>query len=165
MKVGCRRPAELRRARRTLGQISVELRPVALRQRQPEKRAEPYAFLAQCVGAHAPGALGLKPNCELTESMPAARLSTWLILTSSGVIAGLVDSVSIAMAAGSISSTGTLSFGFLIPRAWRNQSKLVSYFAPSGPPSSMILPSSSGLEIASTMQRAASARRMGCIRA
>ena len=58
--------------------------------------------------------------------MPAARLSTWIILTSSDVIGGLADSASIAIAGIASSGTGSLSLAFLIFRAWRNQSKMFS---------------------------------------
>ena len=42
--------------------------------------------------------------------MPAARLSTWIILTSSGVIGGLAETASIAKAGMVSSGTGSFSF-------------------------------------------------------
>ncbi len=66
-------------------------------------------------------------------------------------------------APGRSSGTGSFSFRFLMRRAWRNQSMTASTVTTSGPPSSTILPSSSGLPIVSTTQRAASSRRIGCM--
>src|SRR5207237_3067968 len=102
------------------------------------------AVLTQWTGAHELGAVGRQPNCELTESIPAARLSTWIILTSSGVMGGLAETASIAVAGIVSSGTGSLSLAFLMFRAARNQSNMVSYVTTSGPPSSTMWPSSSG---------------------
>src|SRR6266851_6352646 len=98
-----------------------------LGQRQPKERADAlYVRFAQCVGAQAPGRLGRQPNWVLTESMPAARLGCSTMRSSSAVTGGSFMIASIAMAPGASSAVGSLSFVFLIRRACRNQSKIVS---------------------------------------
>ena len=118
-----------RQARASL-QVGVERLAVRFGKRQPEESAELQrprrVFFCQLTGAQELGAEGRQPNCELTESMPAARLSIWIMLTSSGVIGGLVDSASIAIAGAINSGTGSLSLAFLMRRAVRNQSNMVS---------------------------------------
>src|SRR4029077_3568603 len=164
VKVGGGSPVELRGRRRAHRHVAVELLASVIGQRQPEERPDLYGTrLAQWEGAQAPGRLGRQPNWELTESMPAARFGCCIMFTSSGVIGGSFITASMARAAGLSAAIGILNLAFLMPRACRNQSKIVSYVTTSGPPSSTIFPSSSGLLIASTMHRAASSRRIGCI--
>ena len=76
VEVGFRSPAKFGRPLRAIRDVAPKGRAVQFGQRQPEERPDLYRTgLAQCVGAQAPGAVGRQPNCELTESMPAARLS------------------------------------------------------------------------------------------
>src|SRR5581483_374477 len=127
VEVGRGDPSETRSRLRARRDVGGELGPVPLGQRQAEEGANfQRAGFAQCDGAHAAGALGRQPKLELTESIPPAMLSSWIMLTSSGVAIGLDDSTSITAVAGIRSGTGTFSFGFLTPRAWRNQSNIVS---------------------------------------
>ena len=73
------RPAEFGRQARASLQVRVERLAVRFGQRQPEKSADLQrprrVFFCQLTGAQELGAEGRQPNCELTESMPAARLS------------------------------------------------------------------------------------------
>src|SRR5438270_4629779 len=132
MQVRRRRPAEGARDPLACGHVVGEGPTMLLGQGQPEERsylqrpARIPGFFAQWTGAQELGAVGRQPNCELTESMPAARLSAWIMRTSSAVIGGFVDTASMAVAGIASNGTGSLSFVFLIPRACRNQSKMVS---------------------------------------
>src|SRR5262245_40139785 len=129
-----RRPPELRRELCQLTQMPVQQLPLLAGQRQGKERANLQRpsrlasgdFFCQFVGAQALGAVGRQPKCVLTESMPSARLSTWIISTSSGVIGGFFDSASIATAGIETSGVGSFNFVFLMLRACRNQSKTLS---------------------------------------
>src|SRR5713101_7545748 len=157
-------PPELRSRFGARGQEVRHRRTLPFGHRQPEKRPDYLrtgAFF-QCRGTQELGAVGRHPKWVLTESMPSAMLLTPNMLISSGVMRGSFMITSIAVAPGIKSPGGTVSLGFLIPRPSRNQPKMVANVTTSGPPSSMILPSSSGFWIASTTHRAASSRRIGC---
>src|ERR671935_228857 len=124
MEVLRRRPAELWRSRGGRCKVTIERRAMRLGQRQPEERSDlqrptlvPGLAIAQWVGAHELGAVGRQPNCELTESMPAARLSVWAMRTSSGMIEGSFCTASMAAETPSMSGIGTLSLVFFRPRA------------------------------------------------
>src|SRR5205823_8355675 len=114
-----RRPPKLRRHRCARGQKHIELLPLRFRQRQPEKRPDLYARFDQCEGAQAPGALGRQPNCELTESIPAARFGVSAILISSGVTGGSFMTASRAIAPGVSTAAGNFNFVFFSLRACR----------------------------------------------
>lgn len=84
VKVGRRHPAKLRSCCSPTGEIRLEDLSMGVRDGQPEKCADAslrdcYRAFDQCVGAQAPGKPGRQPNCELTESMPAARFACWMV--------------------------------------------------------------------------------------
>src|SRR4029077_15529241 len=129
------------------GDEASQLLTLRLGHREPEERAnlQRARVFFQFSCTQLLGRVGRQPKCALTESMPSATLSSWMVLISSGVTIGSDSIASMTVAPGSSTAIGSFSFGFLIPRAWMNQSNIASYVTTSGPPSSTILPFSSGL--------------------
>src|SRR5205823_327060 len=122
-------PPEVGSDGRARFEVTTQLQAMGFGERKSEERPDRWAravrqrrFTRQLTGAHELGAEGRQPKCVVTESRPSATLGIWLLRISSGVMSGSSRRISITAAPGISSSGMTWNFGFLIPRAVRNQS-------------------------------------------